>query len=107
MSETNTAGQPRPEPELIIPIDPPIEFQGAQYTQIVLREPTIDQKRAASEHIRNGMNAATVVLYEQHLISLVSKAPVGVVGQLKVGVLNRAMTYLDFFLNDGRRMPWS
>lgn len=108
MSETTDplADPGAPPAMLILPINPPIEFQGAKYDTLTLREPTAGQKRTASEQLRNGTNAATVNLYEIHMVSQVSAAPIAVIERLPVSTLNKAMGYIDYFLDAGRRTGW-
>lgn len=96
-----------PPPQLSIPIDPPIVFQTGSHDVLILKEPTVGQKRLAHEQLRNGTNQATIDLYEIHLISAVSGKPIAVVEKLPVGTLNKAMAYLDYFLDAGRRTTWT
>jgi hypothetical protein len=102
-----SADPARPPPTLTIPIDPPITFNGGTYSSLTLREPTVGQKRVASEQTRHGASIPAVNLYEIHFISGVSGVPVPVVERLPVTILNRAMSYIDFFLQDGRQTGWS
>ncbi len=108
MSETVETGDVAAPPvTLTIPLVPPIVWQGGTHDSITLKEPTAGQKQTATEQLRNSTNAATIALYEIYLVSLVSGKPVDVVRLLPVSVLNRAMAYVDFFLQDGRRTGWS
>lgn len=87
---------------LTIPIEPPIAFQGANYTQIVLREPKIDHVRQAQEQLRSGQNIPhNETNYRMHLVSKVAGVPFPVVQQMGVSRINAAMAFLNLFMFAG------
>lgn len=108
MSETSEDGAPHtPKPPAIKVIDfEPFKYGGGEYSSITLKEPTLGQKRTAVEHLRNGTNAATYVLYEILLLSLVTGWDQGAVQMLPVTAYNEAMNYLTSFLSHGRQTGW-
>lgn len=109
MSGTNEEGEvlpPKPPPSLVLSIDPPIEYKGGQFAAITLKEPTLGQKRTATEHLRNGMNQASYTLFELMLLSMVTGWDQACVEKLPVTVFNEAMNYLQSFLSRGRRIGW-
>ena len=87
---------------LTIPIDPPVNFGGADYAQIVLREPTVDEVRQAEEQLRFGRTPHAVRNYEIHLVSKCSGVPLPVIQKMGVSRVLAAMAYISIFLGVGR-----
>ena len=87
---------------MTLPLDPPIEFNGGQYSSLTLREPTADEARKAEEQLRsNPMLPHNRRNRQIHLVSLVSGVPVPVIQKLGVSKLQTAMVYLNLFLDVG------
>jgi hypothetical protein len=84
-----------------IPIDPPIEFQGGKFDQLVLREPRTGEVRMADELVRTLGKPSEHTNRNIHLIAKVAGVPVPVVEQAGVTRTNIAMAYLSLFLGYG------
>lgn len=88
---------------LSIPLVPPVTFDGREYAEITLREPTAEEVRQAEEQLRVGaMLPHAQRNYKIHLVQRASGAPLAVVSKMGVGRLEAAMAYLNLFLRVGQ-----
>src|ERR1700743_2703075 len=67
-----------------VPIEPPIKFNGVDYAELVLREPSTDQVRRAEEQLKFGEMPHARRNYIMHLIANVSGVPFPVVQKMGV-----------------------
>ena len=88
-----------PEPELVIEFDPPLTFNQMSCERITLREPTGAEVRAAEGHLRKGITAEAIRLYQMSLIQKVSGVAQAVVDQMPVSKITLAAEYLQGFVN--------
>jgi len=90
-------------PQLSIPLVPAITFDGREYSEITLREPTAEEVRQAEEQLRVGaMLPHARRNYQIHLVQRASGVPLAVVSKMGVGRLEAAMAYLNLFLRVGQ-----
>ena len=88
-----------PEPQLIIPLDPPISNGGGAVTELTLQEPTAAQVRAAESHLRNGVNPQSLRDYQLSLVTSVSGVSRQAIDKLPVSKLLEAADYLQGFIS--------
>lgn len=79
----------------------PIVFGGGTWTEITLREPMVEERQQAEQHLRNGNMPHAQSLYQMALIAKVSGVPMPVVQRMPVRKVNEAMFYLSGFLFGG------
>lgn len=82
--------------ELVIELEPPIVFQGANFAELRLREPTSGAVRKAEVHLKSTTSEA-MRLYQIALVSNVTGMPIPAVEMLPISKLNRAASYLGAF----------
>ncbi|WP_428492164.1 phage tail assembly protein [Rhodopila sp.] len=87
-----------PPPTLTIELAKPVNFDGREYVQLILREPTAKEVLSALEHIRNGQNGHSVRNMEMHLVAKAAGVPLPVIEQIPISALFRAMEYISTFL---------
>ena len=89
-----------PEPELTIEFDPPLQV-GVNVTcaQIRLREPTGAEVRAAEGHLRKGISAEAIRMYQMALIQKVSGVSQQVIDAMPISKITLAAEYLQAFVN--------
>jgi hypothetical protein len=83
------------EPTKTIELETPIEWKGASYAKLDLREPTGGEVLKASR--KNGMDFVLLMVQQ------VSGLPEQVVQQLPIRPVNQAMAYISSFLDAGKR----
>jgi hypothetical protein len=88
-------------PSFTLELISPVKFDGRDYPQLILQEPTVKQVLRADEQLRNGATVAAMRNREIHLVALVSGLPVPVIEQIRISDLNRSMAYLNPFLQLG------
>ena len=98
-SDTTEPGVPA---SLTLEINPPIKHAGASYDSFVLREPTIGEVRKSDRYLNGGITQESLRNRSIWLISFVSGVPVPVIESCGISTLNRAMAYLNVFLELGR-----
>lgn len=87
---------------LTLALPKPIDFDGQQYTQLILREPKVKDVLRAAEQLRNGVTMAAMINQKIHLLALVAGVPVPVIEATNISILNKGIAYLDPFLTDGQ-----
>ena len=87
-----------PEPELVIEFDPPLKISNLECAQLTLREPTGAEVRAAEGHLRKGVTAETVRMYQMALIKAVSGSSQQVIDLMPISKINEAAEYLQGFV---------
>jgi len=80
----------------------PINFDGREYVQLILQEPTVKHVLRAEEQLRNGVTQHSLRNREIHLVALTAGVPVPVVEQMRISELNQAMAYISPFLQAGQ-----
>lgn len=98
MSETRPA---RPA-TFTLEIDPAVSFEGRDYRELILREPTAKEVLRADELLRNGTTPAAIRNREIHLMSFCAGVPLPVIEKLRISTHNRGMSYILPFLTDGQ-----
>jgi hypothetical protein len=88
-------------PSFTLELISPVKFDGRDYPQLILQEPTVKQVLRADEQLRNGATVSAMRNREIHLVALVSGLPVPVIEQIRISDLNRSMAYLNPFLQLG------
>ncbi len=78
-----------------------VVFNGREYTELVLQEPTAKMVLQAEEQLRNGATVPALRNREIHLVASAAGVPVPVIEQIKIGDLIRGMAYIAPFLNIG------
>ena len=88
-----------PDPQLLIVLDPPIKRDdGGTVTEILLREPTAGQVRAAESNLRNGINPQSLREYQLSLVAAVSGISRKVIDQVPIHQLVEGADYLQNFI---------
>ena len=90
-----------PEPSKTIQITPPISFEGREYTDLVLREPTAGEVLVGDMQLRNGVTQEALRTRQMHIISRVAGVPVPVIQKLRISQQNEAWAYVSAFLDIG------
>jgi hypothetical protein len=86
----------------LIELQKSITFDGHEYAQIVLREPTVKEVMQADEMLKGGVNVGSNRNRQMHLVAKAAEVPFPVIEQLPISVLTRAMVYIDRFLDAGQ-----
>ena len=88
-----------PDPQLLIVLDPPIKRDdGGTVTELLLREPTAGQVRAAETQLRNGVNPLSLREYQLSLVTSVSGISRKVIEQVPIHQLVEGADYLQNFI---------
>jgi hypothetical protein len=91
-----------PAPSFTLILSKPVNFDGREYAQLILQEPSAKTVLRAEEHLRNGASFPAMRNREIHLVALTAGVPVPVVEQIKISDLNRGMAYINPFLTAGQ-----
>ncbi|NPD67302.1 phage tail assembly protein [Lichenicola cladoniae] len=87
-----------PDPELVIEFDPPLSHGGMSCDSIRLREPTGAEVRAAEGHLRKGISAEAIRIYQMSLIRSVSGVPQQIIDAMPISKIMIASEYLQAFV---------
>jgi hypothetical protein len=87
--------------ELVIELDPPIDFKGGQIHELRLTEPSALFVRQAEAHLKGQFGQEQMRKYQISLTSLVTGVPIPAVEQLPIRKLNEATRFLERFISAG------
>lgn len=91
-----------PPETLELAIEPAIELKGGRYDALRLREPRVIEVRQAESHLRSSVNVETMRKFQIALIAKVADVPEPVIEGLPISTLNKAMEYLQSFMDAGQ-----
>jgi Phage tail assembly chaperone proteins, E, or 41 or 14 len=85
--------------ELLINIDPPIEFNGQRTDHVLLKEPTGSQlEKAGKGKLSADMTLSEIATFQMELIMAVSGLPKQIVGQMKFSDIKRGFEFIMGFI---------
>lgn len=90
-----------PPANLVIELDEPIEHQGAQVTELRLREPKAFEVVRAETELKGGMTPDSLRRYQISLVCLVSGVDRKFIEKLPIRKLNEASAYVQGFIEAG------